>query len=111
MLIKYEGLFILEPAEEDSIKGLLEKLQKEIEAEGGSIETVQKMGNRPLARGSGNRSAGYYVNYIFEAPPKAIAALDAKLHLGQDVFRWHFTRATSDLNPSKIQDPEPSRSV
>ncbi len=106
MLNKYEGLFIFESADEDATKVLLDKVQKEIEAVGGQIETVQKMGHRPLARTTTKRTAGFYANYIFEAPPQAIKALDAKMHLENGVFRWQFTRAALGSNPDKVENIE-----
>ncbi len=89
---KYEALFILDVVgREDAEKEIIERIQKEIEQAGGSVETVQKMGQRPFARPTSKRSAGHYVNVIFHAPPKAIAALDAKFHLDADLFRWQIT--------------------
>jgi small subunit ribosomal protein S6 len=96
-LNKYEGLFILEPAaKEELLKEIVDRIQKDIEQAGGRVETVQKMGPRPLARMVAKQSAGYYVNYIFSAPPKAIAELNAKLHLATDVYRWQFTLAPAE---------------
>ncbi len=87
----YEGLFILDSAgKEEGSKDLVDKIQKEIELAGGRVETVQKMGMRSFARLTQKRSAGFYVNYLFQAPPSAIAALDAKFHLEPEIFRWQF---------------------
>lgn len=87
----YEGLFILETAgQEDASKELLDKIQKEIEAVGGRVDSVQKLGLRTFARGTEKRSAGFYVNYLFRAPANAIAELDAKFHLDPEIFRWQF---------------------
>jgi ribosomal protein S6 len=91
-LRKYEGLFILEVAgKEDVEKDIIDRVQKEIEAAGGSVETVQKMGPKPYARTTAKHNAGNYVNVIFHAPPAAITALDAKFHLDTELFRWHLT--------------------
>jgi len=87
----YEALFILDTAGQEQVsKDLIEKIQKEIEQAGGRVETVQKMGARPFARTTQKRSSGFYVNYLFHAPPGAIAALDAKFHLEPEIFRWQF---------------------
>jgi ribosomal protein S6 len=99
---KYEGLFILDSSvEEETLKEIIERIQKDIEHAGGRVETVQKMGQRPLARTTAKQSAGFYVNYIFQAPPTAIAELDAKLHLATDVFRWQFTLAPAEQTERK----------
>jgi small subunit ribosomal protein S6 len=91
-LKKYEALFILDAAiQEEAVKEIIDRIQKDIEHAGGHVETVQKMGQRPLARDMKQRSAGYYANFIFSVPPKAIHGLDAKFHLETDLLRWHMT--------------------
>lgn len=91
-LRKYEALFILDAAiQEEAVKDIVERIQKDIENAGGRVETVQKMGQRPLARNMKLRSAGYYANFIFKAPQTAIHGLDAKFHLETDLLRWHIT--------------------
>jgi ribosomal protein S6 len=92
-LNKYEGLFILDAAaQEESVKEIVGKIQKEIEQAGGRVEKVNKLGPHPFARMAGTRSAGQYVNVVFEAPVKAIHEMDAKLRMDTDVFRWLFTK-------------------
>ncbi|NQU09796.1 30S ribosomal protein S6 [bacterium] len=89
---KYEGLFILEPpAREEVLKQTLDHLQDLIKQAGGKVEKVQKLDQRSFARNTGKQTSGYYVNYVFEAPAKATAELDAKLRLVDGVFRWQFT--------------------
>ncbi len=88
---KYEGLFILDASvREEVLTETINRIEKDIKQAGGRMETVQKLGPRPFARTTAKRSAGFYVNYVFEAPAKAIAELDAKLHLATDVIRWQF---------------------
>jgi ribosomal protein S6 len=103
-LNKYEGLFILQSAatsKEEQVKEAVEKVQNIIEQAGGRVATVQKMGQRPFAREGGKQGMGFYVNYIFLAPPAAIAELDARFHLDPDVFRWQFTRAQPPRREAK----------
>lgn len=92
---RYEGLFILNPpAKEDGLKDIMDKVQKEIEKVGGRVETTQKMDKKPFARvADKKRSAGYYVNFIFEAPETAIEAIRTHLRRDEDVFRVLFTVA------------------
>jgi ribosomal protein S6 len=100
-LNKYEGLFILDSAaQEESVKEIVGKIQKEIEQAGGRVEKVSKLGQHPFARIAQTRSAGQYVNVMFEAPVKAISEMDAKLRLDTEVFRWLFTRVV----PEKKRD-------
>jgi ribosomal protein S6 len=96
-LKKYEGLFILDVVgNEDAEKELIERIQKDIELAGGRVETVQKMGPKPFARISAKRSAGHYVNVIFDAPAKAIGELDAKFNLDTEMFRWQITEVIAE---------------
>jgi ribosomal protein S6 len=96
-LKKYEALFILDTGgKEDGEKEILERIQKDIEHTGGRVETVQKMGSRPFARTTQKRTAGYYANVIFQAPPTAINELNQKFHLASEVFRWQFTEPTPE---------------
>jgi len=111
-LKKYEVLVILDTVgREDAEKDIIENIQKEIQQVGGKVETVQKMGQKPFARVTRKRSAGTYVNFIFQAPPKAIAALDAKFHLDTDLFRWQFTEPLPEAparEPKKEKETEKS---
>jgi ribosomal protein S6 len=92
---RYEGLFILDTAgKEEGIKDVIEKIEAEIAAAGGKVETVQKMEKRPFSRVSNKRhSAGYYVNIIFQGTPTLVAQLRQKFVLNEDVFRALFTVA------------------
>ena len=104
-LNKYEALIILDTAgREDAEKDIIERIQKEIQQAGGKVETVQKMGPKPFARTTSKRTAGSYVNFIFAAPGKAIAELDAKFHLDTDLFRWQFTEP---LPEAPVREPRP----
>ncbi len=98
---KYEGLFILDTAgKEEGIKDVIDKIEADIVAAGGKVETVQKMEKRPFARVRDKRhSAGYYVNVIFQGSPTLVAQLRTKFALSQDVYRAVFTLA-----------PEPKKS-
>ncbi len=92
---KYEGLFILDTAgKEEGIKDVIDKIEAEITAAGGKVETVQKMEKRPFMRVSNKRhSAGYYVNVIFQGGPELVGQLRPKFALNEDIFRVLFTVA------------------
>lgn len=92
---RYEGLFILNIAgKEEGIKDVIDKVEAEITAAGGKVETVQKMEKRPFARVADKKfSSGYYANVIFQSPETAIPQLRTKFAMSQDVFRAVFTVA------------------
>ena len=90
---RYEGLFILNTAgKEEAVKDTLDKVEAEIVAAGGKVETVQKMERKNFARVADKKHiAGFYANVIFNAPEKIIAQLNSKFALNEEVFRVIFT--------------------
>jgi ribosomal protein S6 len=90
---RYEGLFILNTAgKEEGVKDALDKVEAEIVAAGGKVETVQKMERKNFARIADKKHiAGFYANVIFAGTPQIIAQLRAKFGLSEDVFRVIFT--------------------
>jgi ribosomal protein S6 len=98
---RYEGLFILNTSgKEENVLELIEKVRAEITAQGGKIETVQKMDKQPFARVTNKRrTSGYYVNIIFSAPTNAIAPLRTRFATNEDVFRALFFVAAKEGKP------------
>jgi ribosomal protein S6 len=94
---RYEGLFILNTVgKEEGVKEMIDKITAEIAALGGRIETIQKMDKRAFARVADKRkSAGFYVNIIFEGNPSLVANLRTRLAHNADVFRTLFTSAAA----------------
>jgi ribosomal protein S6 len=92
---RYEGLFILNTAgKEEGVKDTLDKVEAEIVAAGGKVETVQKMERKNFARIADKKhSAGFYANVIFNGTPSVIAQLNSKFALNADVFRVLFTES------------------
>ena len=98
---RYEGLFILNTKEE-GIKDIIDHVSNDITAVGGKIETVQKMDKRQFVRVADKKfTSGFYVNVIFEAPNAAIAQLNQKFGLNNDVFRVLFTEAPAVVEAAK----------
>ncbi len=92
---RYEGLFILNTAgKEEGVKDALDKVEAEIVAAGGKVETVQKMERKSFARIADKKHiSGFYANVIFNGTPAIIAQLRAKFGLSDDVFRVIFTNS------------------
>lgn len=98
---KYECLLIVDTAgKEDAEQAALDRVQKEIQAAGGKVEAIQKMGMKPFARVTGGRSGGAYANILFQGPPTALKDLDAKFHLDTELFRWLI---------SEVVEPKPRK--
>jgi ribosomal protein S6 len=92
---RYEGLFILNTAgKEEAIKDTIDKISAEITTAGGKVETVQKMEKKTFSRVANRKhSAGYYVNFVFEAAPAIIAQLRHRFAANEEIFRVLFTLA------------------
>ena len=103
---RYEGLFILNTAGKDEgVPALVDKVTAEISAQGGRIETTQKMDKRQFARTADRKTtSGFYVNIIFSLPPSALETLRARLALNPDVFRFQFSHLPAKA-PTPVLSP------
>ena len=104
---RYEGLFILNnAAKEEGIKDTIDKIQAEIVAVGGKVETVQKMEKKSFSRVADKRfTSGFYVNVVFEGKADAVAQLRAKFALNGEIFRTLFTIAPPPKAPTAAVIP------
>ncbi len=92
-LNRYDGLFILNTAGKDeNAPDLIEALKKELEAAGAVVKAVQKMDRKVLARPIRKVTAGYYVNFVFDAASGVINALRPKLALNETILRVQFLK-------------------
>jgi ribosomal protein S6 len=81
---------------EEGLKDVIDKISAEITAQGGKVETVQKMEKKSFARVADKRNAsGFYVNVIFEGQPTILDQLRHKFEMDSDVFRVMFTNAAA----------------
>jgi ribosomal protein S6 len=95
---RYEALFILNTAgKEEGVKEVIDHITADIAAVGGKVETVQKMDKRQFTRTANRKfQSGFYVNFIFQSDPGALAGLRGKFRLNDDVFRVVFTEAGAE---------------
>jgi ribosomal protein S6 len=90
---RYEGLLILDTkGKEDSADTIIERVRKEFAAEGAEIEELNKMDYRQFSYAAGKLTGGYYVNMVFGAEPTALARIQGKLRLDEDIYRQHYLR-------------------
>jgi ribosomal protein S6 len=92
---RYEALFILDTVSiEDSIDEAVARVAKEIESVGAKIENTQKMDRKQFARVvDKRRPSGYYVNFIFNAEPNLIEAINQRFDRNNQVNRIIITLA------------------
>ena len=90
---RYEGLLILNvKGNDDGAKELIERLEGEFKKDGAIVEQVQKMDRRQFTYTAGPLDSGYYVNFIFNAPPDSLEKLRARFTLDEDVYRQHYQK-------------------
>lgn len=94
---RYEGLFILDlTGKEDGFNEAVDRVKAVITEAGAKVETVQKMEKKQFARVTDKKlTGGFYVNFIFELAPAAVAALHAKFKLINEVYRVSIVHATA----------------
>ncbi len=88
---RYEALLALDTqGKEDSIKDIIERLEKTFKGEGAEIEQVQRLEKRELAYESRHLTSAYYVNFIFEMDSLALDKLRSKLKLDENVVLQNY---------------------
>jgi len=93
MMNRYEALLGLDlRGKEDGAKETIDRLEKELEAEGAKIEQVQRLEKRPLAYEHDHQTAAYFVNFIFEGAPTMPEKLRQKFTLDAAVTLQHYQK-------------------
>ena len=103
---RYEALLVLNTqGKEDAVKDVADRLESEFQKEGAEIEQVQKMDKRIFSRVANRKhSTGFYVNFIFSAPPTAITQLKHRFAVSDDIFRTLFTVAPAPKPAVAVAD-------
>ncbi len=93
---RYEGLLVLDTqGKEDTVKDVIDRLEKDFKKEGADIEQVQKMEKRDFSYAAGPLTGGYFVNFVFNAEPTVIDKLRAKFKLDPEVYRQNYQKLTA----------------
>ena len=88
---RYEALLALDTqGKEDSIKDIIERLEKTFKAEGAEIEQVQRLEKRELAYESKHLTSAYYANFIFEMDSLGLDKLRSKLKLDDSIILQNY---------------------
>lgn len=86
---QYEFTYIINPVlEEDQYKVAVEKANKLITDNGGTIDEVNEWGLRKFAYEIDKKGNGYYVNAYFEAPAETIAIVERNMRIDDDFMRY-----------------------
>lgn len=102
-MTKYEGLFILNLANvEESVQGTIDRISGVITDSGGKIENIQKLDKKVFTRAVDKQvTSGFYVNFVFDAPPTAIAKINGSFDRDNEVWRIIITKVPK-TGPAKI---------
>ena len=93
---RYEGLLVLNlKGKEDSAQKVIERIEKEIGAEGAKVESVQKMEQRALSYVKGKLDSGYFVNFVFTCDAAALDSIRARFKLDDEVYRQQYARVAA----------------
>jgi ribosomal protein S6 len=100
---KYEGLFILNLANvEESVKETIDRISNVITTSGGKIENVQKLDKKVFTRAVDKHvTSGFYVNFVFDAQPDAIAKINGSFERDNEIWRIMITKVPK-TGPAKI---------
>ena len=83
---RYEVLLALNTGgKEETVKDIVDRLEKTFKTEGAEIEQIQRLDRRELAYELKHLTSAYFANFIFEADPALIDKLRSKLKLDEDV--------------------------
>lgn len=84
---KYEVMFVVSVADEDSIQAAIKTVQDTITRCGGTIDKTDEWGKRYLAYEVKHQTEGYYVIVDFQTEPSQIAELDRVIKIHEEIIR------------------------
>lgn len=104
---KYELIYIIDTAvEEAERKGLIEKFNGIIVANGGEVVKVEEWGKRRLAYAIDYKTEGYYVYVAFNGAPELPKELSRNLGINESVIRSQVVKLLTKKSSVK---PRPVR--
>ena len=112
----YETLFVVHPEKGPRNKEFIERFNKIVEGQEGTIVQVEEWGLRDLAYRIEKQGKGFYTLMRYKATGKAVAELERNLKLTDGILRYLTTRAdedspmTSPSAPRAYSDEPPRRS-
>lgn len=90
---KYEVLVILKPLLPDDVRrGTMQKVEKIIGSQKGSVKKTEVWGKRHLAYEISGHSDGYYVLWGVELPADAVKKLETELKIIPEILRYSVLR-------------------
>lgn len=85
----YEGMYILTATlSEDARRKALQRIQAQIQEQGGEIHKEHDLGRKKLAYEMRGSKEGHYYLLYFSAPTSALNELWREYHLNEDLLRF-----------------------
>ncbi len=105
----YETTIIIDPQlDQTKIEELVNKIQKMVTDEGGSIRKVDHWGKKRMAYEIKKKQYGYYVYFLYESNGKALPQLEKEFRLNEFIIRDLTVRldekAVKQMEKGKITD-------
>jgi len=89
----YETMFIVKTTlTEEEIKNQIDTVKANIEKNGGTIVSVDDMGNRELAYEIEKNRRGYYYVIYFQAPSESIIELERNYRVNESILKFMFIK-------------------
>lgn len=90
---KYELMYIVScDATEEQREALIEKYKAMVEAKGGVVLGIDKLGMKKFAYKINFKTEGFYVLMNFEAPAEVVKEMNSAMNIADFVVRQMFVR-------------------
>jgi small subunit ribosomal protein S6 len=92
----YETLFVVHPEKGPRMKEFIEKFEKIIQVQGGSVSPVEEWGLRDLAYRIQKQAKGYYTLLRYQSSGRAVEELERNLKLTDGIIRYLTVRVEEE---------------
>jgi len=97
-MVKYESIFISDPAAtDDEVAALVKGFEESILAGSGKVLRVERWGKRRLAYRVGRHEDGNYTLLHIECPPGAARELERRYRMNDRIIKYLTVRLDRDL--------------
>ena len=88
----YEIIFIVRVLEDDAINAVVDKFNKLIVANGGTIDNEERWGKKHLAYDIKKQSEGYYVLFNVTSEPACVKECDRVMKITDEILKHMIVR-------------------
>ncbi|HEY7554351.1 MAG TPA: 30S ribosomal protein S6 [Candidatus Binatia bacterium] len=108
-MTQYETLVVVHPERGPRIKEFIERFQKVIEGQNGTVAHVEEWGLRDLAYRIENQGKGFYTLFQYQGTGQTVQELERNLKLTDGILRYMTVRADqTEQAASPAVSPPPS---